>query len=457
VSEITPTKVSVIGGAGYVGLITGVGLAELGHCVVNVDVDSDRLVRLQEGHSHLFECGLEPLLTRNLDSGRLRFTSDTAAAVAGSDVVFIAVGTPSQEDGRADLSQVIEVAEGLSANLKGYTVVVIKSTVPVGTVEMVRSILRRDLAEGQDFDIVSNPEFLREGKGLFDFFYPDRLVIGAESKKATKFLLELYRPLIHGQVTFPGNPHGELQPRSVPVVQTSLASAQMIKYSSNAFLATRISFINEIADLCERVGADVREVACGMGHDPRIGHQYLEARLGFGGPCLEKDLRALVRIAEGNGHEASLLKAVLDRNERQVLEVIAKLKRATGYLLYRRTIAVYGLAFKSGTNDVRGSVSLKVLDRLRQEGAVVRAHDPLAIPQARDLRPWLTCCDDPYEAVRQADALLILTDWPEYRDLDYRRVLAQMSAPCILDARNLLDPVALRDLGATYVGLGREL
>jgi UDPglucose 6-dehydrogenase len=432
-----------------------VGLAELGHRVVNIDVDCDRLALLGAGCPPFDEEGLEPLLTRNLDAGRLSFSSDSAAVVASSDVVFIAVGTPSQDDGRADLSQVIEVAEQLSASLKGYTVVVIKSTVPVGTVEMVRSILRRELVEGQEFDIVSNPEFLREGKGLFDFFYPDRLVIGADSKKAAGVLLELYAPIIHGQVSFPGkSPEGH-HPLAVPVVQTTLASAQMIKYASNAFLATRISFINEIADLCERVGADIREVACGMGHDPRIGSQYLEAGLGFGGPCLEKDLRALVHIAEGNGHEANLLKAVLDRNEKQVLEVIARLKRAIGYLLYRRTVAVFGLAFKAGTNDVRGSVALKVLDRLRQEGAVVCAHDPLAIPQARALRPWVTYCDDPYDAVRHADALLILTEWPQYRDLDYRRVVAQMSTPCIVDARNLLDPAALRALGATYMGMGR--
>ena len=391
----------------------------------------------------------------NLDCGRLSFTTDLHSAVASSDIVFIAVGTPSLDDGQADLSQVIQVAEDIVWFIDSYKVIVIKSTVQVGTVELVLSILRRERQEGQHFDIVANPEFLREGNGLHDFFYPHRIVIGASSEKAWKVMRDLYEPIVLGNVPWPEHGPQSRTNGTVPLVETDMASAQMIKYASNAFLAARISFINEIAGLCERVGTDIKEVVRGMEYDLRIGQGYLEAGLGLGGPCLAKDLKALIRIGEGNSYEPHFLKAILERNERQVGEVVAKLKQLIGYLLYKKIVAGFGLAFKPGTNDVRNSLSPKVIERLQQEGAVVRAHDPVAIPNAKLLNPGVDYCEDPYEAVRNADALLILTDWPQFRGLDYREIKARMATPRIVDARNLLDAAELREMGFTYVGIGR--
>ena len=432
---------------------------ELGHRVVNVDVDADRIARLNNGDSPIYEDGIEPLLRRNLDGGRIRFAEALADGVAESEVVIIAVGTPSQDDGQADLSAVIQVAEELtrewngprgSASDKPYRVVAVKSTVPVGGVELVRSILQREHREGVDFDIVSNPEFLREGKGLYDFFHPDRIVVGACSDRAFQTIRTLYRPLI-SPTSGPQSSAGD----GVPVVEVGLTSAQLIKYASNAFLATRISFINEIASLCDQIGADVSEVADGMGYDARIGHAYLAAGAGFGGPCLDKDLRALIKIAEGKGQGAQLLKSVLERNEMQVPEVIAKLKGSLGYLLYQKTVAVFGLAFKAGTDDVRDSIALKVIDRLRKEGAVVRAHDPLAIPAAQRVLPDVQYCDDPYQAVERADALVLLTEWPEFAELDYERIFRLMTSPVMVDGRNLLEPSEMARLGFRYSSMGR--
>jgi UDPglucose 6-dehydrogenase len=448
-------NVCVIGGAGYVGLITGLGLAEIGHQVTNVDVDQGRIRKLQVGESPICEEGIEPLLKRNLDAGRLRFSTDLVAAIKSSRVVFIAVGTPSLEDGQADLSNVIQVTQDLSRHMAAYTVLVIKSTVPTGTVEIVQSILRQEKQEGKDFDLVANPEFLREGKGLYDFFYPERIVIGTGSEQARRVMRALYQPIVEGGTSWLDKGPRPGRPCPVPVVETDLTSAQMIKYASNAFLAARISFINEVAGLCEKVGADIKEVVRGMGYDPRIGHAYLQAGLGFGGPCLEKDLRSLISIAEGNGHEPQLLRAVLERNGKQVDQMVAKLKQLSGHLLPGKIVAVFGLAFKAGTNDVRNSLALKVIDRLEREGAIVQAHDPMAIPEARALKPHLAYYDDPYEAVRHADGLLILTEWPCYSQMDYGKIKARMATSCIVDGRNLLDPRALAALGFTYVGVGR--
>ena len=450
-----PMNVCVIGGAGYVGLVTGLGLAEIGHHVINVDVDRARVTKLLAAESPIHEEGLTPLLVRNLESERINFSTNLGPAVSSSDVVFIAVGTPSRADGQADLSQVVSVAEEMVQHIDGYKVIVVKSTVPVGTVELVRGMLAREKLEGKDFDIVTNPEFLREGKSLYDFFYPDRIVIGTCSEKAKAVMRRLYDPIVQRKVDWQDGqlaPHGK---DPVPVVETDPASAQMIKYASNAFLAARVSFINEVAGLCEKVGADVREVGRGMGFDPRIGSAYLDAGLGFGGPCLEKDLRALMKIAEDNGYELAVLRSVLDRNERQLGEVLGKVKQLVGYLLYKKTIAVFGLSFKAGTNDVRNSLALKVVDRLEQEGAIVQAHDPIAMPEARALLPNVKYCESPYDAVHQADALLILTEWPSFRDLDYDRIKDCMATPRIVDCRNLLDHEALKGLGFMTLGIGR--
>ena len=448
--------VCVIGGAGYVGLVTGLGLAEIGHQVINVDTDTARIERLQAGDCPIYEEGIGPLLARNLETGRIRFSMDLEEGVTWSQVIFVAVGTPAYQDGQADLTQVIEVAESIATRLSSYKVVVIKSTVPVGTVELVRDILRRQHQEGEEFDIVSNPEFLREGKALYDFFNPDRLVIGACSDRAREIMRQLYEPIVQCTVSWPkeGTPPDKQCP--IPVVDTDLASAQLIKYASNAFLATRISFINEIAELAEKVGADIKEIASGMGYDSRIGHVYMESGLGFGGPCLEKDLRALITMAEAHRHQPQLLRAVLERNDVQIARVIAKLKSAAGDLLYKKTVAVYGLAFKAGTSDVRNSLALKVIDWLEHDGAVVRAHDPAAIPEAQKWNPHVLYYEDPYEAVDGAEALLLLTDWPSFSGLDYVEIRTRMAQPCVVDARNLLDPEALKSLGFSYVGFGRQ-
>ena len=450
-------NVCVIGGAGYVGLITGLGLAELGHRVVNVDIDAAHVERLNRGDSPIYEEGIGPLLRRHLDSGRIRFTQLLPAGLVDSEVVIIAVGSPAQDDGHADLSAISSVAEDLSKHWDEpdgrYRVIAINSTVPVGTAELVRSIMGRQKREGDDFDIISNPEFLREGKGLHDFFYPDRIVIGSDSERARAVIKELYEPVIQRRVRFNGEESPGSEP--VPLVETSLASAQMIKYASNAFLATRISFINEVAWLCERTGADVKEVSYGMGFDSRIGHAYLDAGLGFGGPCLEKDLRALIKISEASGYDPQLLRSVLERNQRQVEEVVARVKEAAGDVLYQRVITVFGLAFKPQTNDLRNSQSLEVIQRLREQGATLRAHDPVALPEARALDPGAAYIDDPYEAVHGSDALLILTAWPQYAELDYGRIKERMASPCIIDARNLLDGSLLRALGFSYTGVGR--
>ncbi|MFP4646743.1 MAG: UDP-glucose dehydrogenase family protein [Candidatus Bipolaricaulota bacterium] len=454
-------KIAVIGGSGYVGFITGLGFARLGNQVTNVDIDRQRVEQMNSGKSPIYEedADLDRILQESLDSGNIEFTTEMETGVRPADVVFIAVGTPQREDGEADLSQVIEVAEELVKYIDQYKVVVMKSTVPVGTIDLICNILSREKIEGEDFDVVSNPEFLREGKGLYDFFNPSRLVLGSTSQKALKRMRELYSPFLASDNSDEGSPEQTKEfkkpQRPVPLVETDIKSAQMIKYASNAFLATRISFINEIAGLCEEVGADVTEVSHGMGYDDRIGHQYLEAGIGFGGPCLEKDLKALIKISENHDYEPGFLDSVLDKNKDQIKQLVSKVKEMAGYPLYKKIITVYGLAFKPGTNDVRTSLSLEVIDQLRNQGAEIKAHDPQAIPEARELKPDLDYFSDPYRAAEHSDALLILTDWPEYNSLDYAEIAERMTCPRVIDGRNTLEPGRLKDLGFQYAGIGR--
>ncbi|MEK9659301.1 MAG: UDP-glucose/GDP-mannose dehydrogenase family protein [Chloroflexota bacterium] len=440
-------RVAVLGGAGYVGLVTGVGLAALGHTVVCADVNSDKFAMLSGGRSPIVEEGMKELLARQLAAGRLTFTTDAASAITGAAVVFIAVGTPPAHDGQSDLSQVVTVALSIAQHLSPYAVVVLKSTVPVGTVDLVREILSERAREGEDFDIAANPEFLREGKGLADFFKPDRIVIGAAAERPLAVLRELYAPLLAGKA--PG------QSGPATLVETSIPTAQMIKYAANAYLATRISFINELALVCERTGVDVEELTHGLGLDPRIGASYLHPGLGFGGPCLEKDLRALVHVAESHGFQPGLLRAVLERNEGQLEEVASRLRTGLGGLLFNRVIGALGLAFKAGTNDVRDSMAMRLVDRLEREGATVRAHDPEALDAARAVLPGLACVDDPYDVAEGAHALVVLTEWPQYKALDLVRLRARMAGGLLVDTRNLLDPAHVRAAGFTYVGIGR--
>ena len=447
-------QICVVGGAGYVGLVTGVGLAALGHNVTCVDIDRRRVEMLNLGRSPIYEEGLEPLLSELLTAGAIRFETDLAASVGEAEIVFVAVGTPSLADGRADLSQAISVAEDLARSLRGYTVIAVKSTVPVGALTVMDDVLATHLEPGQDYDIVSNPEFLREGRGLQDFFDPDRIIVGSDSGRASQVLRDLYAPLVDRS-----NEHARryagASAAPVPYIETDPASAQTIKYAANAFLATRISFINEVAGLCERLGAEVSDVVYGLGLDPRIGPSYLQPGIGFGGPCLEKDLRALIRLSEEQEYEPVLLNAVLERNHLQVVEVQNKLTRGIGPSLYRRTVAVLGLAFKEGTNDVRNSLSLRLMRGLIDQGATVRGHDPLAVPQAAELFPDATYCEDPYDAMEGADAAVILTAAPEYRLLDLARVSAAMPGGLLMDTRNLLDRAQVQRAGLRHEAIGR--
>ena len=445
-------RLTIIGGCGYVGLITGLGFAELGHDVTAVDVDQAKVNECSDGRPLIFEEGLEEALRRSLDSARVRFTTDLASGLRGADVVFVAVGSPARRDGTADLSQIEAVARDFAQARGRGGVIAIKSTVPVGAVDLIRRALRDDDCGEEDLDLVVNPEFLQEGRGFHDFFHPSRIIIGGGSERARSLMRRLYAPFTGPRKTRAGLPdmaHG------VPLIETTIAEAQMIKYAANAFLATRISFINEIATVCEHVGADVARVIEGLGYDPRIGSSYLQPGVGFGGPCLEKDLRALIESSRQHEYEPPFLEAVLDRNERQIRDVVEKAERLVDGNVVGKLFAVFGLAFKSGTNDVRGSLSMRIVRLLVEHGATVCAHDPVAIPEARALAPDALYESDPYEAVRDAAALLILTDWPEYRELDYERIGRNMRSWNLLDACNLLDPAEMRRLGFNYEGTGR--
>jgi len=445
-------RLTIIGGCGYVGLVTGLGFAELGHDVVAVDRDRAKVESCASGKALIYEDGLNKALRRCLDRGRIRFATDFAAALEEPDVVFVTVGSPAGRDGAADLSQIETVALELTRSRKQPSAIAVKSTVPVGAVDLIRRALGGDGRREEEQDLVVNPEFLREGQGLFDFFHPARIVIGGGSERARDTMRRLYGPFTGSGATAPGQPE---MAREVPLIETTIAEAQMIKYAANAFLATRISFINEIATVCEHVGADVARVIEGLGHDPRIGNSYLSPGIGFGGPCLEKDLRALVESSRRHEYNPPFLQAVLDRNERQIRGVLEKAKRLAGGDVGGARFAVFGLAFKSGTNDVRNSLSMRIVRSLLDEGATVCAHDPVAIPEARTLLPEAAYEVDPYGAVRNAAALLILTGWEEYRDLDYERIGREMRGRNLLDGGNLLDPTKMRHLGFNYEGIGR--
>jgi len=427
--------VAVIGGAGYVGSITAAGLAHLGHTVAAMDVNRERLAQLQQGIAPFREPGLEEVLRPALAAGRLTFTDSLPAALAEARVVFVAVHTPRRDDGEADLSHVIDVATGLGRHLQRYTVITVKSTVPVGSHQILRQILEQfGRREGADYDLVANPEFLREGHAVEDFFYPDRVIIGGASSDAVTLVRELFEPL------------------GAPILETSIENAQMTKYAANAFLAMRVSFINEIANVCERLGADVDAVAHGLGFDRRIGHEYLRPGIGFSGPCLPKDLEGLIRLAEDAGYEPFFLKAILEKNEQQRRQIMGKVYGLLGTSLYGRRIAVLGLTFKPGTDDVRNSLAPEIVDYLARRGAVVTAYDPEATPETANAGRLAATAAD---AADGADLLLLLTAWEEFGTLDFERIRGLMRSPNLVDGVNLLDPAAMRRLGFTYVSVGR--
>ena len=433
-------KIAVVG-TGYVGLVSGVCLSDFGHHVVCVDTDAAKIALLDAGEVPIYEPGLQAVMQRNMAAGRLQFSGDLGAAVAGAEAVFIAVGTPSRRgDGHADLSYVMAAATEIAHALTGYAVIVTKSTVPVGTNRAMAEVIRTARPDAA-FDVASNPEFLREGAAVDDFMRPDRVVVGVESARARAVMADVYRPLFL---------------RDFPVVYTGLESAEMIKYAANAFLATKISFINEIAALCERVGADVKSVARGMGLDGRIGNKFLHAGPGYGGSCFPKDTKALARIGQDHGLPMQITETVIRVNEAVKARMIDKVVDLCGGSVNGKLITVLGVTFKPNTDDMRDAPSLTIIPALIGAGAQVRVVDPQGRKEGQALLPGVVWATDPYAAALGAEALVILTEWNEFRALDLRRLAASMAAPRIADLRNIYDPADLAAAGfAEQVGVGR--
>ena len=433
-------------GTGYVGLVTGTCLAEVGNDVVCVDVDANKIARLERGEIPIYEPGLEPLVRANHASGHLRFTTDAASAIAHAQVIFIAVGTPPDEDGSADLSHVLTVARTIGANLARHAVVVNKSTVPVGTADAVRAAIAAELAArgaNVEFDVVSNPEFLKEGDAVQDCLRPDRIVIGADSARAIDALRTLYAPF---------NRNHER------IVLMDVRSAELTKYAANAMLATKISFMNEIANIAEQVGADVEQVRRGIGSDPRIGYHFIYPGAGYGGSCFPKDVKALAYTARAHGHAPQLLDAVEAVNAAQKRKLFALVERHFEGHLAGRTIALWGLAFKPNTDDMREAPSRTLLEALWNAGARVRAYDPEANEEARRIygeRADLSLCEDPYAALEGADALVVVTEWKAFRSPDLDRLRTSLREPVLFDGRNIFEPKAIESAGIAYYGIGR--
>jgi UDPglucose 6-dehydrogenase len=429
-------------GSGYVGLVTGACFSEFGNHVTCVDNDAAKVERLKRGEMPIYEPGLPELVERNVKAGRLAFTTDLAGAVDRSLVVFIAVGTPQGNDGRADLSFVREVAQSVAQHLDAYKVVVTKSTVPAGTGQMIRKIIEEHRKANHPFSVASNPEFLREGSAIEDFLRPNRVVIGADDETAAAILKDLYRPLFLIET---------------PIMVTDVVTAELIKYASNAFLATKISFINEMADLCEAVGADVHDVAKGMGLDARIGRKFLHPGPGYGGSCFPKDTRAIVELARDRGLPLRIVSSVIDVNDARVPAAVEKIRAAVGGDLARKTVGLLGLTFKPNTDDLRESPAMAILEAVVEAGAAVRAFDPVGMDVARaTARPGVTYCEDEYQAAKGADVLVVATEWNQFRALDLDRLRSELSAPVVVDLRNVYDPASMRARGFRYSCIGRS-
>ncbi len=428
-------------GVGYVGLVTAACLADLGNDVVGLDADQGRIDLLRRRQIPIYEPGLEELVGRNVAAGRLTFTTDYSEALASADFAFIAVGTPTGVDGEADMHHVRAAAEGIARAMRKPLIVVNKSTVPVGSGDWVAAIVQRAQAQrGGDlapFEVVSNPEFLREGSAIHDFQNPDRIVLGSSSPEAAEKVATLYQPL------------------RAPVLITDLRTAEMIKYASNSFLATKISFINEMATICERLGADVKMVSRGMGLDKRIGSAFLEAGLGWGGSCFPKDIRALEYMAAMSGCHPQLLRSVIEINRYQRQALVQKVRELLGGSLLDHTVAVLGLSFKPNTDDLRDSPAIAVVQQLVREGAVVRTYDPVAMAGAQHVLPEVTFCQDAYDAASGAEALVIGTDWNEFKQLDLARLRARLARPIVVDGRNIYSPEVMCALGFVYHSIGR--
>jgi len=425
-------------GTGYVGLVTGAVFADLGNDVICVDNVREKIEGLKQGRMPIYEPGLEEMVARNVADGRLTFTTSLADAVKRSELIFIAVGTPAKTNGETDLSAVEDVARGIARAMDSYKVIVNKSTVPVGTGDLVREIIAKNQPKPVAFDVVSNPEFLREGSAIEDTLRPDRIVIGAPTQQVAMTLLELYAQL------------------GRPMIITDVPSAEMIKYASNAFLAAKISFVNAIANVCELAGADVTQVIKGLGLDPRIGPAFLQAGLGFGGACLPKDVESLVQTAATLGYDFKLLKSVAEINRERAQHFVETMRKALGPL-DDKVIAVLGLAFKPNTDDMREAKSVEVVALLHEAGATIKAYDPVATENARRLLPrGVTYCASPYEAAEKADALALVTEWNEFKFLNLERLRSLMRRPVIFDGRNLYEPDRMRRLGFEYYSVGRR-
>jgi len=433
-------KIGVIG-TGYVGLVTAVCLADLGHDVVGTDVVADKIDKASRGISHIYEPGLEELLKANLKKGNLNFTPDLDKAIQSSDVLFVSVNTPQKEDGSADMTFVESVSRKIADNLNDYKVVVEKSTVPVKTSMWIKKTITSCKKKDVDFDVASNPEFLREGSAVSDFLNPDRIIIGVETEKARDILVKIYE---------------KFKDR---ILVTNIDTAEIIKHASNSYLALKISYINLIAELCEKTDADVNQVAKGMGFDPRIGSQFLKAGLGYGGSCFPKDIRALTKIGEDLGVNMNLLREADRVNLDRIDSFVEKTKKAL-WILKDKKIAVLGLAFKPETDDIREALSIKIIKKLLDEGSFLRLYDPRAMENMREIfpeePPQISYVKSPYEAVKEANALLIITEWDEFKELDLKKIKEVMDNPIIIDGRNVYDPSEVRELGFEYYSIGRQ-
>jgi len=427
-------------GSGYVGLVTGACLADFGMVVTGVDKDAAKVAMLSHGEIPIFEPGLAELVRKNMAEGRLRFSTELGPAIEVAQAVFIAVGTPSRPDGSADLSFVRQVARSIGEHLNGYKAIVTKSTVPTGTGQMVEDLVRQASAGSHAFAVVSNPEFLREGSAIEDFLHPDRVVIGSRDPRAIEIMLDIYSPL---------------RVADVPFVTTDVESAELIKYASNGFLATKISFINEIAALCEAYGADVEVVSRGMGLDSRIGPKFLSPGPGFGGSCFPKDTRAVAQLARERGHRFRIIEAVLEANQNTQVRMATKIRDALGGSIRGKTLAILGLSFKPDTDDIRESPAIEIVRALLGEGAGIRAYDPEAMDACRAELPEITYCGDCYDAAEGADALVVLTEWNPFRHLEAERLRNALASPLIIDLRNIYEPLRMRAAGFRYVSVGR--
>ncbi len=429
-------KIAVVG-TGYVGLVTGSCLADLGNKVICVDNNEEKIAFLKELKIPIYEPGLEEIVKRNVERGRLSFTTDLKKSVPESEVIFIAVGTPPKENGEADLSTVEGVCKDIARSMEGYHLVVEKSTVPVQTGERAKETIRGHVKKGVEFDVASNPEFLREGSAVSDFMKPDRIVIGVETEKAKQILTELYQPL------------------EVPIIVTDIQSAELIKHASNSFLAAKISYINAISKICELTGADIEKVAEGMGMDKRIGHNFLNAGVGYGGFCFPKDLAAFIRISEKLGYNFELLKAVEKINKNQKENFLQKIEDAL-WNVKGKTIGLLGLSFKPNTDDIRFAPSIDIIKGLLKDGARVKAYDPYAMDKMKGILKDVEYCKDAYEAAESSDALVIITEWSEFKELDLEKIKQLLNNPIIVDGRNIYDLDKMKELGFKYICIGRK-